>query len=131
MGEELTAVPFTFHGRISRSKSRQARDQVAQARVTPKEYEELLSAARGDGRALGEWVREVLLREARRADDDALFTELVATRMLMVNLFKPLIMGKPVSQEWLTEMMAVIRREKRKAAQEVRQQYTDDKVGGQ
>jgi hypothetical protein len=70
------------------------------------------------------------LREARREDGDALFTELVATRMLMVNLFKPLITGKAVSPEWVTGVMAAVRKEKRKAALEVRQQYTEDKAGG-
>ena len=55
-----------------------------------------------------------------------MFTELVATRMLMVNLFKPLITGKPVSPEWVTEVMAAVRKEKRKAAQEVRQQYSEE-----
>ena len=77
-----------------------------------------------------EWAREFLLSEARRDDADALFTELVATRMLMVNLFKPLITGKPVSPEWVTEVMAAVRKEKRKAAQEVRQQYSKEKEGG-
>lgn len=117
--------------RLARSVGRAGRDRMANARVTDAEKQELHTAARSQGKSLSEWAREVLLREARKGEDDALFTELVATRMLMVNLFKPLIMGKPVSQEWLTEMMAVIRREKRKAAQEVRQQYTDDKTGGQ
>jgi hypothetical protein len=50
--------------------------------------------------------------------------------MLMVNLFKPLITGKPVSPEWVTEVMAAVRKEKRKAAQEVRQQYSKEKEGG-
>ena len=53
-----------------------------------------------------------------------LFTELVATRMLMVNLLKPLILGKQVSQDWITEAMAAVRREKRKAARDLMQQYT-------
>ena len=45
--------------------------------------------------------------------------------MLIVNLFKPLITGKPVSPEWVTEAMAAVRKEKRKAAQEVRRQYSE------
>jgi hypothetical protein len=50
--------------------------------------------------------------------------------MLMVNLLKPLITGKPVSAEWITEAMTAVRKEKKKAALEVRQQYTEDKAGG-
>jgi hypothetical protein len=121
-----------LRGRLDRRfKSGALRSKTVGARVSEAEEKELIAAANRDGGlTVSEWTRDVLLRAARRSDD-ALFTELVATRMLMVNLFKPLIMGKPVSQEWLTEMMAVIRREKHKAAQEVRQQYTDDKAGGQ
>lgn len=77
-----------------------------------------------------EWCRSILLGETRRRDEDALFTELIATRMLMVNLLKPLILGKPVSQEWLTEAMTAVRKAKRKAAQEVLQQYNEDSTGG-
>ncbi len=130
MDAELTAVPFTFQGRMSRSKSRLARDQVAQARVTQSEHEELLGAARGDGRALGEWIREVLLREARRAETDMLFTELIATRMLLVNLIKPILEGKTAQKDYVAEAMTEIRRVKRKAAKDVRQQYRDEDEGG-
>jgi hypothetical protein len=120
-----------LRGRLDRRlKSGARRSKTVGARVSEAEEKELIAAADRDGRTVSEWTRDVLLKAARRSDD-ALFTELVATRMLMVNLFKPLIMGKPVSQEWLTEMMAVIRREKRKAAQEVRQQYDDDSAGRQ
>jgi hypothetical protein len=120
-----------LRGRLDRRfKSGALRSKTVGTRVSETEEKELIAAADRDGLTVSEWTRDVLLQAARRSDD-ALFTELVATRMLMVNLFKPLLMGKPVSQEWLTEMMAVIRREKRKAAQEVRQQYADDKAGGQ
>jgi len=103
---------------------------MANARVTDAERHELHEAARAKSMSLSEWSREVLLREARRSDD-ALFTELVATRMLMVNLLKPLILGKQVSQDWITEAMAAVRREKRKAARDLMQQYADETAGGQ
>ena len=96
---------------------------MANARVTAKEQRELHEAARAHGKSLSEWAREVLLREARRSTDDAVFTELVATRMLLVNLIKPLILGEKVSPTWITEAMGMVRREKHKAAQEVMQQY--------
>ena len=61
-----------LEGRLSRSQGRAARSCVAQARVTEDEHRDLLRAARSDGRALGEWAREILLREARRSADDPL-----------------------------------------------------------
>ncbi len=57
------------------------------------------------------------MREARRSDDDALFTELIATRMLMLNLLKPLILGKQVSQDWISRGDGGGAPEKRKVAQ--------------
>ena|SRR5258708_875542 len=125
------ATPIDLNTRLARSVGRAGRDRMANARVTDAEKQELHAVARAQGKSLSEWAREVLLREARRSDDDALFTELVATRMLMVNLLKPLILGKPVSQEWITDAMTAVRREKRKAAREVRQQYTEETAGGQ
>ena len=99
---------------------------MANARVTAEEQRELHDAARAEGKSLSEWSRDVLLREARRSKDDAVFTELVATRMLLVNLIKPLILGEKVSPTWITEAMTMVRKEKHKAAQDVMQQYTHD-----
>jgi hypothetical protein len=113
-----------------RLKVETRRTNTVGTRVTAPEERELASAAQRDGKNLSEWAREVLLREARRSDHDAVFTEIVATRMLLVNLIKPLILGKPVTSQWITEAMSAVRREKRRAAQEVLQQYTDDAKGG-
>jgi hypothetical protein len=71
---------------------------------------------------LGEWAREVLLREARRAEDP-LFIELIATRMILLNLLKPLAMGKIVTPEDFVRIGASVRSDKRKVAQEIQQQY--------
>jgi hypothetical protein len=112
--------------RLSRSKGRLPRVHVAQARVTQPERREMEAAAQKEGKALSEWARDVLLREARRSTGDAVFTELVATRMLLVNLIKPLILDEKVSPAWITEAMTMVRKEKHKAAQDVMQQYTQD-----
>jgi hypothetical protein len=107
---------------LSRSAARSSRVCVAQARITEHEREQLLKAARSEGRALGEWVREVLLREARRSEDP-LFTELIATRMILLNLLKPLAMGQLVTPEDFSRISATVRSDKRKVAQEIQQQY--------
>jgi hypothetical protein len=123
MEQRHQSTNVSMEGRLSRSKGRLGRVHVAQARVTQPEQRELESAAQREGKALSEWARDVLLQEARRSEGDALFTELVATRMLLVNLIKPLILGETVSPTWITEAMSMVRREKHKAAQEVMQQY--------
>ncbi len=109
-----------------RIKSGERRTQTVGTRVSLSAERELITAANRDGINVSEWVRDVLLREARRSTDDAVFTELVATRMLLVNLIKPLILGEKVSPTWITEAMTMVRKEKHKAAQDVMQQYTQD-----
>ena len=125
-----TTEIISFESRLQRSRGRTGRTHSANVKLTKDELAELEAIAQFEKKALGEWAREVLLREARRSDGDAVFTEIVATRMLLVNLIKPLILGKLVTSEWITEAMSAVRREKRRAAQEVMQQYTDDAKGG-
>ena len=112
----------TLDIRLARSTGRSGRDRMANARVTAKEQRELHEAARAQGKSLSEWAREVLLREARRSEDP-LFTELIATRMLLLNLLKPLAMGQVVTPEDFSRISATVRSDKRKVAQEIQQQY--------
>ncbi len=109
--------------RMGRGKIRDRRSRSLGTKLTIQEERELARAAEADGKSASEWARDVLLREARRSEDDPLFTELVATRMLLVNLIKPLILGEKVSPNWITEAMTMVRKEKHKAAQDVMQQY--------
>ena len=112
----------TLDIRLARSTGRSGRDRMANARVTAREQRELHEAARAQGKSLSEWAREVLLREARRTEDP-LFTELIATRMLLLNLLKPLAMGQVVTPEDFSRISATVRSDKRKVAQEIQQQY--------
>ena len=118
--------PNSIAQRMGRGKIRDSRSRSLGTKVTMQEEKELTRAAAADGKTASEWARDVLLREARRSKDDAVFTELVATRMLLVNLIKPLILGEKVSPTWITEAMTMVRKEKHKAAQDVMQQYTQD-----
>ena len=118
----MQTQPSIITQRMGRGKIRDRRSRSLGTKLTIQEEQELARAAEADGKSASEWAREVLLREARRSDD-ALFTELVATRMLLVNLIKPLILGEKVSPTWITEAMTMVRKEKHKAAQDVMQQY--------
>ena len=112
----------TLDIRVARSTGRSGRDRMANARVTAREQRELHEAARAQGKSLSEWAREALLREARRSEDP-LFTELIATRMLLLNLLKPLAMGQVITSEDFSRISATVRSDKRKVAQEIQQQY--------
>ncbi|MDE3104858.1 MAG: hypothetical protein KGK08_06760 [Acidobacteriota bacterium] len=100
-----------------------SRTESLATRFTEAEVSTLGNAAAAAGKTIRAWSRDVLLREARRAQEDMLFTELIATRMVLLNLLKPLAMGQPVTAEDFARITASVRNEKRKVAQEIQQQY--------
>ncbi len=120
-GEVGAAV--SFESRLRRSQGREGRKHVASAKVTEAEYRELQTAAQMDGKALSEWAREVLMREARSSRADAVFTEIVATRMLLNLVLKPLACGEVMSAEAFSGVLASVRTTKHKAATDVMDQY--------
>ena len=113
--QDLSTQHGTRQGRDSRSES-------FATRFTRSELTILSRAAAKDGMKVREWAREALLREARRSEDP-LFTELIATRMLLLNLLKPLAMGQVITSEDFLRISATVRSDKRKVAQEIQQQY--------
>lgn len=106
-----------------RLKSGSVRTQTVGSRLTASEEQELIEAADHAGRNVSEWTRDVLLAEARRSESDPLFTELVATRLLIVNLLKPMLLGKSVPENWIVEAMNGVRAVKHKAAADLRKEY--------
>ena len=115
--------------RLNRSQGRDRRSRSFGTKLTRLEEGEVYSAAKEAGMYAGEWAREVLLREARRAKDDILLTELVATRMMLVNLIKPLTQGKQMTPDEFAKLTAHVRTEKRKATAELMQQYDTSASG--
>jgi hypothetical protein len=108
---------------VGRGRLRDSRSRSLGTKLTFAEEKEMARAAAAAGKSASEWAREVLLREARRSDDP-LFIELIATRMVLLNLLKPLAMGQIVSPEDFTRISASVRSDKRKVAHEIQQQYT-------
>jgi hypothetical protein len=125
METKNSSQSIDFASRLHRSRGRSGRTCVASAKVTPDERQELEDAARREGKALGEWGREVLLAAARQPKDDAVFTELVATRLLIMNLLKPILLGKPAPENWINEATSAVRAAKHKAAADLRKEYAN------
>lgn len=113
-----------FEKRLGRRKLRESRSQSLGTKLTFDEERELEQAAQREGKTASEWAREVLLKEARRMKDDPLFTELVSVKLLLVNFLKPIAVGQKITLEQFAEIQTTIRKGKRKAAQEIMQQYT-------
>jgi len=78
-------------------------------KVSEEEYARLETLA--GGRALGEWVREVLLRELdgrqARPADEAVLAEVLALRTILLNAFYRLAQGEKLTEEG---MQAIIDR---------------------
>jgi len=113
-----------FSARFAGAKGRPIRNRMASARVTATELERLEGAAREEGKLLAEWAREVLLREAERPKEDAVFTELVSMRMLLNNVLKVVATGQKMTVENFQEIQTGIRGDKKKVAADLMRQYT-------
>jgi hypothetical protein len=75
-------------------------------KVSEEEYARLEALA--GGRALGEWVREVLLREADgRRTEEIVLAEVLALRTILLNAFYKLAQGEKLTEEG---MQAIIDR---------------------
>jgi DNA-binding GntR family transcriptional regulator len=111
--------------RIQRAKGRAIRSQIKALRVTPDEENELLNAANSEGKVLGEWIRDVLLQQARSGRTEAaVITEIVALRMLLNNVLRPLALGESMTPEQYSQVLSEVRNGKRDAAREVLAQYS-------
>jgi hypothetical protein len=123
MAISTAANELNIKGRIDRSKGRTARLRMASARVSDAELGELEAAASLDGKLLAEWARDVLLREARTPRIDAVFTEIVAIRMLLNLVLKAIACGEAMTPQSFNEVLTKVRVTKLKSATDVMQQY--------
>ena len=114
---------ITMEQRLGRGKIRESRSRSLGTKLTLKEERELVRAAEAEGKSASEWARGVLLREARNSRTDALFTEIVATRMLLNLVLKPLACGQVMSAADFSGVLTNVRTTKHKAAVDVKEQY--------
>lgn len=119
----MDTVPIDLNERLRQKIGRPSRVRSVAIRFTESEVAQLEAAAKKVGVTLREWSRELLLRSIQGSEADVLFTELIATRMLLLNLIKPVALGDKITTKDFADISAQVRKEKRRVAQEVRQQY--------
>ena len=119
----MAAGEVDFEDRLKQRIGRPSRVESVAIRFTEDELAALEKSAQEKATTLREWAREVLLREARNSRGDALFTEIVATRMLLNLVLKPLACGKVITAEEFSGVLANVRTTKHKAATDVMEQY--------
>lgn len=118
--------------RMTRSRSRTGRTKNANARLTAEELDSVIGAAKREGKAVGEWSREVLLAGARAEDTKAaLFTELIALRLLMNAVLRSVVLGKPLTEAQYQNLLTEVRQTKHITARDVLSQYQRSMEGAQ
>ncbi len=109
--------------RLEKRRGREVRTESLAIRVTKKEELAMMQAARTQGLNLREWARELLLSEARSTGTNALFSEVVALRMMLNELLRPVCCGQTITAEAFEAHLSNIRQTKQQVAQDIRQQY--------
>jgi hypothetical protein len=98
-------------------------------KFTEAEAKTLAKQAAQRGQLLGEWARENLLaasrEQTREVEDTALFTEVLALRLVLINTVEPLLRGERMSAEQFKEMLRYVKANKQKAAAELMASYRE------
>jgi len=92
-------------------------------KLTSEEFDLIMRASQGSGKAIGEWAREVLLREGNvangRLSNEDLMTELVGVELLLMNALAPILSGERMSADWYRNLTRQVRESKHEATKGV------------
>ncbi len=109
-------------------KGRTRRAVTLSTKITQRELELISAASETAGRALGEWVREVVLKEAHSPSlgADQLLTEIVGLQLFLTHVLQPVACGEQMSPHQYEELMRQVKVNKYHAAREVIAQHVAD-----
>ena len=115
---------------VSRGRRRSiVRTHTVSGKFTDAEAKALEKKASERGQLLGEWARESLLAAGRQQQQDkenvAVFAEVQALRLLLVNTLEPLLRGEKMTPEQFKEMLRYVKTNKRKAAADMLASYAE------
>ncbi len=98
-------------------RGRESRNQSLNTKLTPTEFAAVQVAAAAHGCALGEWVRDLVLRELRaESGSDPSLAEILGVRLLLVNVLRPLAAGQRLTPEAFDKLLDEISDAKHKLA---------------
>ena len=111
----------------NRENGREFRTVTASTKVTDQELAELESAAARRGVRLGEWIRDVLFREAKLSSDAPNPTpemvEIIGLQMFLTRVLSAIASGDRMTREQCQELMRNVKANKRRAARVALAQY--------
>ena len=106
-----------------RLRGRVARTRSIGTKLTPDEERKIVAAAEQDGKAPGEWAREILLRAAIHRNSEEMgrhiFTELVGLQMLLMSTLEPVLCGERLTREEAATKFRQVQKGKAAQAQEL------------
>ena len=101
-------------------RGRESRNRSLNTKLTPTEFAAVEKAAAGHGCALGEWVRDVILREVRGGSAiDPSLAEILGVRLLLVNVLRPLAAGQRLTPEAFDKLLDEISEAKHQLAEKL------------
>jgi hypothetical protein len=106
--------------------ARISRCKTVSTKLTEAEFAEVERVVETRGQWLSEWAREVLLAAAREAQPQnhaALFTEIQALRLVLINALEPLLRGEQWSAEQFKQMLLYVKSNKHRVAAELMESY--------
>jgi hypothetical protein len=105
------------------------RTNTVGGKFTDAEAKALAKRAAERSQLLGEWAREALLAAGRQQQQDsqnsALFVEVLALRLLLINTLEPLLRGDKMTPEQFKELLRHVKTNKRKAAADMLASYAE------
>jgi hypothetical protein len=106
----MSTVMLLNHSETDRRKGavrgRESRNQSLNTKLTRTEFAAVEVAAAAHGCALGEWVRDVILREIRGGSPaDPSLAEILGVRLLLVNVLRPLAAGQRLAPEAFDKLL--------------------------
>ena len=75
-------------------------------KLTKEELDRVTEFAKSQGRARGEWIRDVILKETRNGSgSDPFLAEILGVRLLLVNVLRPLAAGQRLTPEAFDKLL--------------------------
>src|SRR5260370_19358469 len=113
----MSTVMLLNHSETDRRKGavrgRESRNQSLNTKLTQTEFAAVEVAAAAHGCALGEWVRDVILREIRGGlPADPSLAEILGVRLLLVNVLRPLAAVQRITPAAFDKLLDEIREAK-------------------
>jgi hypothetical protein len=109
---------------------REFRTLTASTKVTDQELAQLEKAAAARGVRLGEWIRDVLSREAKLSAEapeaDPHMVEIIGLQMFLTRVLTAVASGERMSREQCQELMRNVKANKHRAARDAMEQYRKD-----